>query len=482
MTIYAVGHKIPDSDSICGAIALAYLKNQIGEPTIATRLGDISPETAFILEKFGVEAPELKLRYANEKVFIVDHSELTQAPDDIDEATIVGIVDHHKLGDLTTSTPLECWIRPVGCSNTVIKMMYDFYGVEIPANIAGIMLCAILSDTVIFKSPTCTTADIRCVEDLAKIAGVDDVEALGMEMFNNEQQAALDKWVAGELSEKEFLRESRWYENWGSDFELYRELLEYCRDQGIPVIGLNVTKALGRKVSMTPLDELDEATRAQLPEMDMNDPYQQAMIEEIFGAHGAGATMLDSFKRRQTLWDETMAASVADYMRDRADHRMLVVAGGWHVSYGFGIPRRVHRRLPLPYVLVGGENLEVPEEKLDQLMDVELPGFPMKAVDYLVYQTYEVFKARGVRLGVGLDDSDELSGLLVTSVEADSNASEAGINEGDRLLRIDGESLGANFDLIYALKIMNPGSKASIDLQRGDEVMTLEVNFSKPSH
>ena len=306
--------------------------------------------------------------------------------------------------------------------------------------------------------------------------------SLGMEMFNDEQQAALDKWVAGELSEKEFLRESRWYENWGSDFELYRELLEYCRDQGIPVIGLNVTKALGRKVSMTPLDELDEATRAQLPEMDMNDPYQQAMIEEIFGAHGAGATMLDSFKRRQTLWDETMAASVADYMRDRADHRMLVVAGGWHVSYGFGIPRRVHRRLPLPYVLVGGENLEVPEEKLDQLMDVELPGFPMKAVDYLVYQTYEVFKARGVRLGVGLDDSDELSGLLVTSVEADSNASEAGINEGDRLLRIDGESLGANFDLIYALKIMNPGSKASIDLQRGDEVMTLEVNFSKPSH
>ena len=306
--------------------------------------------------------------------------------------------------------------------------------------------------------------------------------SLGMEMFNDEQQAALDKWVAGELSEKEFLRESRWYENWGSDFELYRELLEYCRDQGIPVIGLNVTKALGRKVSMTPLDELDEATRAQLPEMDMNDPYQQAMIEEIFGAHGAGATMLDSFKRRQTLWDETMAASVADYMRDRADHRMLVVAGGWHVSYGFGIPRRVHRRLPLPYVLVGGENLEVPEEKLDQLMDVELPGFPMRAVDYLVYQTYEVFKARGVRLGVGLDDSDELSGLLVTSVEADSNASEAGINEGDRLLRIDGELLGANFDLIYALKIMNPGSKASIDLQRGDEVMTLEVNFSKPSH
>lgn len=183
MPIYVVGHKIPDSDSICGAIALAYLKNKIGEEAIAARLGELSPETAFILERFGFEAPEYKTSYAGEQVYIVDHSELTQAPDDIAHATIVGIVDHHKLGDLTTDTPLECWIRPVGCSNTVIKMMFDFYQVAIPKNIAGIMMCAILSDTVIFKSPTCTTADIRCVEALAEIAGVEDFKELGMEMF-----------------------------------------------------------------------------------------------------------------------------------------------------------------------------------------------------------------------------------------------------------------------------------------------------------
>jgi len=101
--------------------------------------------------------------------------------------------------------------------------------------------------------------------------------ALGMEMFNNGQQDALNQWVAGELSEKEFLRESRWFENWGSDFELYRELLEFSRDQKIPVIGLNIPKALGRKVSMKPLDKLDDETREQLPEMDMSDPYQRAM-------------------------------------------------------------------------------------------------------------------------------------------------------------------------------------------------------------
>lgn len=303
--------------------------------------------------------------------------------------------------------------------------------------------------------------------------------ALGMEMFNNEQQVALDQWVAGELSEKEFLRESRWFENWGSDFELYRELLEYSREQQIPVIGLNVPRALGRKVSMTPLDQLDSETREQLPEMDMSDPYQRMMIEEIFGAHGAGVSMVESFFRRQTLWDEAMAATVADYMREHPGRHMVIIAGGWHVEYGFGIPRRVHRRLPLPYVLVGGYNLVIPDEKRDQLMDVQMPDFPMRAVDYLVYQEYEVFRPSGVRLGVMLDDSGDQTGVLVTERVPGSAAAEAGINKGDRLLLFDGVPLEDNFDLIYAVKAKRPGDSATIELQRGDETLVVEVNFSQ---
>ncbi|MBA6232809.1 MULTISPECIES: manganese-dependent inorganic pyrophosphatase [unclassified Colwellia] len=183
MPNYAVGHKTPDSDSICSAIALSYLKTTLGEETLPARLGELSPETMFILDKFGFEQPELKTSFAGEGIYIVDHSDRIQGPDDIDEATILGIIDHHKLGDITTSTPLEIWVRPVGCTNTIIKMMYDFYDVEIPKDIAGAMMCAILSDTVIFKSPTCTTADIKCVEALAEIAGISDAKALGMEMF-----------------------------------------------------------------------------------------------------------------------------------------------------------------------------------------------------------------------------------------------------------------------------------------------------------
>ena len=183
MASYIFGHTNPDSDSIVGAISLSYLKNQIGEECIPTRQGEISPETEFILNKFGYEVPELKTKYSGEDVYIIDYSDLAQAPDDILESNIKGIVDHHKLGDITTSTPLECWIRPVGCSNTIVKEMFDYHGVEIPEKLAGMMMCAILSDTVIFKSPTCTKVDVKAVKELAKIAGIEDFKALGMEMF-----------------------------------------------------------------------------------------------------------------------------------------------------------------------------------------------------------------------------------------------------------------------------------------------------------
>ncbi len=183
MTAYVLGHKIPDSDSICSALSLAYLKNAIGEPALAVRQGELNPETAFILQRFGVDSPLLKTSFAGENVYIVDHSDRAQSPDDLSEATVLGIVDHHKLGDITTSAPLECWIRPVGCTNTIIKEMYDYYQVDIPQDIAGIMMSAILSDTVIFKSPTCTDLDIKAVEALAKIAAIDDYKAYGVEMF-----------------------------------------------------------------------------------------------------------------------------------------------------------------------------------------------------------------------------------------------------------------------------------------------------------
>ncbi|NPA49807.1 MAG: manganese-dependent inorganic pyrophosphatase [Thermodesulfobacteria bacterium] len=183
MAAIVVGHKNPDTDSICAAISLAYLKNKLGVEAKPAAQGELNPESKFVLDKFGFQAPEIVTDATGQKVFLVDHSDKAQSLDNLDKGEILGIVDHHKLGDITTPNPIEIWVWPVGCTCTVLKGMYDFYGVEIPKEIAGIMCCAILSDTVIFKSATCTDQDVKAAEELAKIAGIDDLKALGLEMF-----------------------------------------------------------------------------------------------------------------------------------------------------------------------------------------------------------------------------------------------------------------------------------------------------------
>ncbi len=183
MSALVIGHMNPDTDSIISAIAVADLYSKRGTEAKAVAQGKPTPETEFVLNKFGLAAPAVVEDVAGQKLVLVDFSDLAQGPKGMDSAEVVGIVDHHKLGDVTTSNPLEIWTWPVGCTGTVIKAMYDFYGVELPKGIAGGLLCAILSDTVMYKSPTCTDADKKAVEELAKIAGVSDIMALGMEMF-----------------------------------------------------------------------------------------------------------------------------------------------------------------------------------------------------------------------------------------------------------------------------------------------------------
>src|SRR5574344_709133 len=183
MSALVLGHKNPDTDSIVTAISYAHVLNGRGIAATAAAQGEVAPETEFVLNKFNLQAPAVVSEVADKEVYLVDFSDLAQAPADLLKAKIQGIVDHHKLGDVTTDTPLECWIQPVGCSNTIVKMVADYYNVAIPAPIAGAMLCAILSDTVLFKSPTCTELDKKAANELAAIAGVSDLEALGMDMF-----------------------------------------------------------------------------------------------------------------------------------------------------------------------------------------------------------------------------------------------------------------------------------------------------------
>ncbi len=181
--IQVFGHKNPDTDSVIAAIALAELQNQRGIPSSPKVQGSTNPETNFVMQRFNIKPPRITESVAGRQVSLVDFSDLAQAPQGFESSTIVSLVDHHKLGDVTTASPLEMWVWPVGCCNTILKSMYDFYGGYVPTYLAGGMLCAILSDTVLFRSPTTTDADRRAAAELAEIAGVDDIMALGMEMF-----------------------------------------------------------------------------------------------------------------------------------------------------------------------------------------------------------------------------------------------------------------------------------------------------------
>lgn len=202
MTALVLGHKNPDTDSIVAALSAANLYTGRGIAVKPVAQGEPAPETAFVLKTFNLQAPEVVTSVAGQDVYLVDYSDLAQAPADFDKANLLGIIDHHKLGDVTSVAPVECYIQPVGCSNTVIKFLHDLYHVEISKSLAGAMLCAILSDTVLFKSPTCTAADKKAAEELALIAGVEDMQKLGMDMFK--AKSNLDGATPRELIFRDF--------------------------------------------------------------------------------------------------------------------------------------------------------------------------------------------------------------------------------------------------------------------------------------
>lgn len=178
-----LGHQNPDCDSLCSAIGLASLFNKIGRQATPVLQGEPNPEALFLLEQSGLAQPEIRTEVAGEEIFLVDYSDWGQGPADMKKATILGIVDHHKLGDITTSAPLECWIWPVGCSATIVYNMYKFHNQVPDAAVAKMMMGAIISDTVNFKGPTTTDIDIVAANELAELAGIEDIQAFATAQF-----------------------------------------------------------------------------------------------------------------------------------------------------------------------------------------------------------------------------------------------------------------------------------------------------------
>lgn len=178
------GHQKPDTDTIAAAMAFSYYQNQLGYETEAVALGEVNDETKYALKEFGMKAPRVVETVANEvdSVMLVDHNEPQQSVADLDKVTVTHLIDHHRLADFNTAQPLWVTMRPYGCVSTIITELFQAAHIDIPQNLAGMMLSAIISDTLLLKSPTTTDHDGEAVKYLAKVAGV-DYEEYGLKML-----------------------------------------------------------------------------------------------------------------------------------------------------------------------------------------------------------------------------------------------------------------------------------------------------------
>lgn len=181
--ILIFGHKNPDTDTICSSIVYNNLKRLQGMDTEAVRLGEINDETKYALEYFNVRLPRLVEKVEEgQHVILVDHNEFQQSANGIEKAVIREVIDHHRIANFETAAPLYYRAEPLGCTATILKKIYEEQSVHIDKQMAGLMLSAIISDSLLFKSPTCTLQDKVAAEELAKIAEV-NAEEYGLAML-----------------------------------------------------------------------------------------------------------------------------------------------------------------------------------------------------------------------------------------------------------------------------------------------------------
>ena len=200
--IYVIGHKSPDTDSVVSAIAYAEYLRSVGydaDPAIA---GQVNPETKFVLEKFSYPVPQVLKNAADLALVLVDHNEKSQMVDGNDQSRIIEVIDHHKI-NFQWGEPIIFSTQPLGSTATIVSQRLLAVGdFKVTANLAGILLSAILSDTVVFKSPTCTPIDQQVAQQLAAVAGITDLQVFGIEV--KKQKASIKALDATQVIHSDF--------------------------------------------------------------------------------------------------------------------------------------------------------------------------------------------------------------------------------------------------------------------------------------
>ncbi|MEJ2691159.1 MAG: ChaN family lipoprotein [Deltaproteobacteria bacterium] len=290
--------------------------------------------------------------------------------------------------------------------------------------------------------------------------------AIGMEMFSRAAQPALDEYVAGKIDEKAMLEQTNYFKQWGFDYQFYREILQYARRHHIPVIGLNIKNEVANTVFRKGgLSALSAEQKKALPEdRDLDMPDYQDRILATFYMHGSGRGEFKDFFQVQALWDETMASSVAKYLADHPDTRMVVMAGREHVLKDNAIPPRVSRRIDVSQaIVVNGMRGDDDQSKCDFVFfapPAQLPPPPM--------------------MGVRLDEKKKQNEVAIIEVVKNSPAAKAGIKKGDILVAMDDRKIKTIQDIKIAMLDKKRGDTVKIRVRRhrflfGDQEIDLNL-------
>jgi uncharacterized iron-regulated protein len=172
--------------------------------------------------------------------------------------------------------------------------------------------------------------------------------AVGMEMFDKTYQPVLARWSRGQLDRSEFLEKTHWYANWKFDFRLYSDILDFIRNEGISLLGLNIPPHIPPKIAVGGIESLSDSEKRHLPDsIDTSNPEHRSFVRSVFKHHRSpGLTNFEYFYQAQCVWEETMAEAVANAS---GTWPMLVLAGTGHIRHGYGIPERACRRAPAAY-------------------------------------------------------------------------------------------------------------------------------------
>lgn len=294
---------------------------------------------------------------------------------------------------------------------------------------------------------------VRMIHDL--VAKGKDV-VIGMEMFEKSQQAALDRWSQGLLTEEEFLEESQWEKTWGMDNELYNGILDAAKKHHLKILGLNVPRDFVRTVAENGLQGLSPEDRKLLPEMDLSNRHHRAYISTIFKSHGEGsAKAFENFYEAQCLWDEGMAQSLADFLGSpQAEGKtVLVFAGSGHIVFGFGIPNRLHRRTPVPY-----QTVVLKTWRKEMNGDLFFSGAPSPLAHFLWVTKPNPPEKKKPRIGVILKTKEEAKGFIIEKVVPGSPAEKAGLLPDDQIIAAEGKEITRVKDIHRVLEQKGWGS------------------------